>query len=607
MKRAIKAFFTLIFMILTVSGALAAEKKNKPEIKMVDNYVAIFDFEVTTGDKGISRPLADKVIHVFSESDKYEVIDRGNMNKILKEQKFQMSGCVAQECKVEAGQILGVGKIISGSVGIVGKTYYLTLQVIDVKTGKVELSAEDECRCEIDELLGSTRRLAKKLLGEQVVPPAAAVPKPALGAEFKAEAIARAEATAKAKAEEIEKVKAEQIARAKAEAERVKAEQIAKSKAEAIARAKAEEIEKAKAEQIAKAKAEAEEIAKAKARVEAIAKAKAEAEEIARAKAKADAIAKAEEIERAKDAQAAKAKADAIAKAETKQHGLKATAAAIDPALVSPKIAASDGRFEKLTGGVVRDKQSGLDWYAGPDKNTGRDDANQWIAGLRVDGGGWRMPTRTELKGLYQKGTGSRNMTSLLETKGWLIWSGETGAGPGGGDGKAWAVDFSDGRDALDSRANSNYMRGFAVRSTPEHSAAGIDPAVASTTVIVSDGRFEKLASGVVRDKESGLDWYAGPDKNISCDDSIGWVAGLRVDGGGWRMPTLEELKGLYQKGAGSRNMTSLLETTGWWVWSGETGERPPLGWALDFDNGIGLSDRRDNSIYKRGFAVRSR
>ena len=226
MNKAIKALFALLFLILTISSALAAappkptpvskskieatakaevksgteakdenvesepttpaialpavspqsgsfisEKKNKPEIKTVDNYVAIFDFEVRDKDKDISRPLADRVIHVFSQSDKYEVIDRGNMNKILGEQKFQMSGCVAQECKVEAGQILGVGKIVNGSVGLVGKTYYLTLQLIDVKTGKVELSAEDVCKCEIDDLLGSTMKLAKKLLGEKVEQP----------------------------------------------------------------------------------------------------------------------------------------------------------------------------------------------------------------------------------------------------------------------------------------------------------------------------------------------------------------------------------------------------------------------------------------------------
>jgi TolB-like protein len=191
MKKAIKGLFVLLFIILIVSGTLATDKKNKPEIKTVDNYIAVFDFEVTTGDKGISRPLADSVIHEFSQSGKYEVIDRGNMNKILGEQKFQMSGCVAQECKVEAGQILGVGKIVNGSVGILGKTYYLTLQLIDVKTGKVELSSEDKCKCEIDELLDSTKRLTKKLLGEKVEQPVTTAPKLAIVTEYRAKEIAR--------------------------------------------------------------------------------------------------------------------------------------------------------------------------------------------------------------------------------------------------------------------------------------------------------------------------------------------------------------------------------------------------------------------------------
>jgi len=60
--------------------------------------------------------------------------------------------------------------------------------------------------------------------------------------------------------------------------------------------------------------------------------------------------------------------------------------------------------------------------------------------------------------------------------------------------------------------------------------------------------------------------------------------------------------------------MTSLLETTGWWVWSGETGASKggglvsiDAGWTLDFDYGKELLDSRGNSYYKRGFAVRSR
>ena len=60
MKKVMKALFVSLFMILAVSGALAAEKKNKPEIKTMDNYIAVFDFEVTTGDHGISRPAHRK-------------------------------------------------------------------------------------------------------------------------------------------------------------------------------------------------------------------------------------------------------------------------------------------------------------------------------------------------------------------------------------------------------------------------------------------------------------------------------------------------------------------------------------------------------------------
>lgn len=147
--------------------------------------------------------------------------------------------------------------------------------------------------------------------------------------------------------------------------------------------------------------------------------------------------------------------------------------------------------------------------------------------------------------------------------------------------------------------------------SKPEPETAAIDQAVISPKVIASDVRFEKLASGVVRDTQNGIDWYAGPDKNTDWEDAKSWVAYLMVDGGGWRMPTRSELKSLYQKGIGPRNITSLLETTGWWIWSGETGYNNTLItsgiWALDLSDGRELLDRRSNSIYKRAFAVRSR
>src|SRR6266542_7022297 len=112
---------TLLLSLISLPS-FSAEKTQK--IKRMDNLLAVFDFDVQGEiDKGIARSLAESVRIELVNSAKYEVIDRSNMNKILKEQAFQMGGCVAKECAVEAGQMLGVGKIVVGTVGLIGKTY----------------------------------------------------------------------------------------------------------------------------------------------------------------------------------------------------------------------------------------------------------------------------------------------------------------------------------------------------------------------------------------------------------------------------------------------------------------------------------------------------
>jgi len=126
--------------------------------------------------------------------------------------------------------------------------------------------------------------------------------------------------------------------------------------------------------------------------------------------------------------------------------------------------------------------------------------------------------------------------------------------------------------------------------------------------------RLKALKNAIYYDKNTGLEWCAGPDKSTTWDDAKKWVEGLTVAGDGWRMPTRKELKTLYKKGAGEHNMTPLLKTTGWWVWSGETKDSSHA-WGFDFYNGseewstrgIVYWGGRDASSIGRGFAVRSR
>jgi hypothetical protein len=116
--------------------------------------------------------------------------------------------------------------------------------------------------------------------------------------------------------------------------------------------------------------------------------------------------------------------------------------------------------------------------------------------------------------------------------------------------------------------------------------------------------RFTARDYGVVLDTKNDLEWFVGPDKDTTWDDAKSWVESLSVDGGGWRMPTRDELSGLYAKGVGSQNMSPLLKTTGGFVWTDET-VSTSYAWGFCFEIGDAYWPLRTHSDTARGFAVR--
>jgi curli production assembly/transport component CsgG len=155
-----------LLLLMMFIAATAATAEDSPS-KLIDKYIAVFDLDAVGVSSDLPRPLTDSIRQVLMESNAYELIERSQMNRILAEQKFQLSGCLSGSCTVEAGQILGVGKIVTGSVSRVGQTYYLSLQLLNVGTGKIEKTSEDTCRkCAEDDLIDASKRLARRLLGK---------------------------------------------------------------------------------------------------------------------------------------------------------------------------------------------------------------------------------------------------------------------------------------------------------------------------------------------------------------------------------------------------------------------------------------------------------
>ena len=120
--------------------------------------------------------------------------------------------------------------------------------------------------------------------------------------------------------------------------------------------------------------------------------------------------------------------------------------------------------------------------------------------------------------------------------------------------------------------------------------------------IIKRDDHYLKYENGVVYDSKTGLEWIAGPARITSWDEAKQWAKGLEIDGSGWRMPTPKELETIYQDGKGKRNMTPLLETAAWWVWSTEEHESASSS-LFDFSRG----SRDWHSRTPRAYAVRAR
>ena len=106
-------------------------------------------------------------------------------------------------------------------------------------------------------------------------------------------------------------------------------------------------------------------------------------------------------------------------------------------------------------------------------------------------------------------------------------------------------------------------------------------PPIITRVFPVVDGPFTAYSNYVVKDSRTGLEWYCRHDPQfmgINSASASEWAKNLSVDGGGWRMPSLEELYGLY--GAGSYNQGNKFGLENDW-----TGNRSPLLYTLESDH----------------------
>lgn len=97
--------------------------------------------------------LSDQLRSEFVRSRQFRIVERTQMEEILKEQGFQSSGCTSDQCAVEMGQLLGVKNMVVGSIGKAGSYTILTARIIDVSSGEVLVQNSQRERGGIDKMI----------------------------------------------------------------------------------------------------------------------------------------------------------------------------------------------------------------------------------------------------------------------------------------------------------------------------------------------------------------------------------------------------------------------------------------------------------------------
>ena len=135
-KRRIGAVALILLLGLFFPGLFPAESRAASKTR-----VAVIDFEQKAFQefqgKQIGEIVAEWLITSLANTGRFEVVERSQLQKVLKEQQLGISGMINQETAAKVGELLGVKVIVSGSVIQIGNTYDVNARLISVQDGSI--------------------------------------------------------------------------------------------------------------------------------------------------------------------------------------------------------------------------------------------------------------------------------------------------------------------------------------------------------------------------------------------------------------------------------------------------------------------------------------
>ncbi len=106
--------FIVFFITCAPSAIVSFETMKPPEVSLGNiTKIAVAEFE---GEKGSGTQASYKLTEFLTKTQRFTILEREKIDKILQEQGFSLTGAIDQATAVEIGRLLGVDALIFGSV-----------------------------------------------------------------------------------------------------------------------------------------------------------------------------------------------------------------------------------------------------------------------------------------------------------------------------------------------------------------------------------------------------------------------------------------------------------------------------------------------------------
>lgn len=104
---------------------------------------AVFPVQSRGIDTNSVRIVEDALADALLRTGELRLVERSQMQTVLREQGFQESGaCDASGCVVEVGKLLGIRQGVVSSLGRLGGSWVLNARLIDIGSGEILVSTQ---------------------------------------------------------------------------------------------------------------------------------------------------------------------------------------------------------------------------------------------------------------------------------------------------------------------------------------------------------------------------------------------------------------------------------------------------------------------------------